>query len=86
MPEPVIDIVMTAFNVAWRLRDTRAAIQAQMTRDIQIIMVDDGSAGTRAVLALRNAGAGLCTADQALERRPGSRVAVGSGLGDAPCR
>ena len=52
MTEPVIDVVMTAFNAAWSLPDTLASIQAQTIRDIRIVVVDDGSTdGTPEILA-----------------------------------
>lgn len=51
MPNPMIDVVIPAFNGARTVESAVASIQAQTLRDIRIIVVNDGSTdGTQAVV------------------------------------
>ncbi|MGI4799497.1 MAG: glycosyltransferase family 2 protein [Janthinobacterium lividum] len=72
--QPLIDVLIPAYNAGWSLPETLASIQAQTVRNIRVIVVDDGSTdNTAAVLA---AAAALDTRIHVITQANGGIVAA----------
>ena len=51
MTSPLVSVVVPAYNAAWSLDETLASVCAQTYRDIEVLVVDDGSSDATAELA-----------------------------------
>ena len=48
---PLVSVVVPAYNAAWSLDETLASVCAQTYRDIEVLVVDDGSTDSTAEVA-----------------------------------
>ena len=58
MPDPLVSVVMPAFNAQARIGESLASVLAQTYDSIEVIVVDDGSADDTAEIARRALGRG----------------------------
>ncbi|MBS0554041.1 MAG: glycosyltransferase family 2 protein, partial [Proteobacteria bacterium] len=64
MTEPAVTVVIPAYNAAWCIRRAVDSVLAQTFRDVELIVVDDGSTDDTAVI-LRSYGNALHLVSQA---------------------